>query len=98
MPMPSLSGVSLLVAAFAAGGHGKPDPHAQVTVTQPPQIVQRARPTSQGNQKGWWFAAELFNGTYVIAAHVPHQVCASVSVTVPSESQAQYEVRIDCKR
>jgi hypothetical protein len=88
----------LLVAAFVAGGHGKADSHATVTVTELPQTVQLADPTVSGIRKGWWFAPGLGPGTYEIAARVPHQACASVSLTVPSLPGAQYEVRIYCKR
>jgi hypothetical protein len=92
----------LSAAAFAAGGHGKPDVHAQVTVTQPPQAVQLARPL-HGSNNGWWFVQALREGTYVIAARVPHQACASVTLTIPpagpvGDGGGVYEVRIFCKR
>jgi hypothetical protein len=96
---PPISGAALSVAAFVVGGHGKPDLHAQVTVTQPPQTVQLAY-ASHGSREGWWFAPELFAGTYVIAARVPHQACASVTLTVPPvgpKGGGLYEVRIFCK-
>jgi hypothetical protein len=97
MPVLREHGASLLVAAFAAGGHGKPALHAQVKVTQPPQTVQLATPPN-GEPPGWWFAPGLYAGIYKITAHAPHQVCASISLNIPAETEAQYEIRIYCKR
>lgn len=73
---------------------------AQVSVTQPPQVVQLA--SSYRRQFDGWWSALLDPGTYKVTAHVPHRVCASVVLTIPlpragEEEAERQEVRIYCK-
>jgi hypothetical protein len=97
MPILPPPGAVLLAAAFAAGGHGKPDLHAYVSVTQLPKAVQLASPVH--GLRGWWLALlGGGGGVFRVTARVPHQACASATLTIPAQPGGRYEVRIYCKR
>jgi hypothetical protein len=89
----------LLAAAFTAG-HTKPDKNAKVRITKSPSHAQLGKPNF--GEPGWWgYKVPAPGGTYVVTARVPHAVCSSAKLSIPSATEGQqeggeYKVRISC--